>query len=385
MTGSSSAGEKPHGSAARPDLRPARDGQGQEWIEVSGVWNLRSLSPLLGSVETRLNAYREAPAWDLSAVTALDHAGALLLWRTWGRRMAQPVRLRPEHEMFFAHLAVPDAGQLPRQRRQFTGPVLALGRAIVSLGDNFAGMTALLGRVALDAIWLARKPSRIPWREVSANLYRTGAQALGITALVGFLVGIVLSYLSAQQLRSFGADIYIVNLLGISIVRELGPVLAAILIAGRSGSAMTAQIGVMRVTEELDALAVMGIPHTVRLVLPKMIALGIAMPLLILWTNAVALIGGMVSAQVQLGIDYRHFISALPDAVPIANLWLGLGKGVVFGILIALIACHFGLRIKPNTESLGIGTTNSVVTAITVVILVDAVFAIAFSDVGIFA
>ena len=151
---------------------------------------------------------------------------------------------------------------------------------------------------------------------------RAGA---GITAVVGFLVGIVLSYLSAQQLRSFGADIYIVNLLGIAIVRELGPVLAAILVAGRSGSAMTAQIGVMRVTEELDALAVMGIPHTVRLVLPKMLALAIAMPLLILWTNAIALVGGMVSAQVQLGIDYRHFIR-ICRCVPIANLWLGSAR-----------------------------------------------------------
>ncbi|MGZ9014196.1 MAG: MlaE family ABC transporter permease, partial [Burkholderiales bacterium] len=187
------------------------------------------------------------------------------------------------------------------------------------------------------------------------------------------------------QLRSFGADIYIVNLLGIAVIRELGPVLAAILVAGRSGSAMTAQIGVMRVTEELDALAVMGIAHTIRLVLPKMIALAVAMPLLILWTNAVALSGGMVSAQVQLGIDYRHFITSLPDAVPIANLWLGLGKGIIFGILIALIACHFGLRIKPNTESLGIGTTNSVVTGITVVIIVDAIFAIMFSDIGIYS
>jgi len=262
---------------------------------------------------------------------------------------------------------------------------MVLGHAMLSTADHLTGMVVLLGRVMLDAVMLFREPSRIPWREISANLYRTGAQALGITAVVGFLVGIVLSYLSAQQLRSFGADIYIVNLLGIAIIRELGPVLAAILVAGRSGSAMTAQIGVMRVTEELDALAVMGIPHTVRLVLPKMLALAIAMPLLILWTNAIALVGGMVSAQVQLGIDYRHFISNLPDAVPIANLWLGLGKGIVFGILIALLACHFGLRIKPNTESLGIGTTSSVVTAITVVILVDAVFAIMFSDVGIFA
>jgi phospholipid/cholesterol/gamma-HCH transport system permease protein len=229
-----------------------------------------------------------------------------------------------------------------------------------------------------------RRPGEIPWREISANLYRTGTQALGITALVGFLVGVVLSYLSAQQLKSFGADVFIVNLLGIAVIRELGPVLAAILVAGRSGSAMTAQIGVMRVTEELDALAVMGIPHTQRLVLPKMIALAIAMPLLILWTDAIALIGGMVSAQLQLGIDYRHFIASLPDAVPTANLWLGLGKGVVFGLLIALIACHFGLRIQPNTESLGIGTTNSVVTSITVVIIVDAIFAVMFSDIGIY-
>jgi phospholipid/cholesterol/gamma-HCH transport system permease protein len=120
-------------------------------------------------------------------------------------------------------------------------------------------------------------------------------------------------------------------------------------------------------------------------VLPKILALAVAMPLLILWTDALALIGGMASAQLQLGIDYRHFIASLTDAVPIANLWLGLGKGVVFGILIALIACHFGLKIKPNTESLGVGTTNSVVSAITVVILADAVFAIMFSDIGIFS
>jgi phospholipid/cholesterol/gamma-HCH transport system permease protein len=368
-----------------PDVRLRHDGEGKDWVHVTGVWNLGALAPSLAALESKLRTHQSAGAWDLSAVAALDHAGALLLWRTWGRRMAEPIRLRPEHEAFFAHLAEPGSFRLPRQRRQFMGPVMVLGRTMLSFTDHLAGMTALLGHVAFDALRVLKEPARIPWREISANLYRTGAQALGITALVGFLVGIVLSYLSAQQLRTFGADIYIVNLLGISIIRELGPVLAAILVAGRSGSAMTAQIGVMRVTEELDALAVMGIPHTVRLVLPKMIALAIAMPLLILWTNAMALMGGMASAQIQLGIGYRHFISALPEVVPIANLWLGLGKGAVFGLLIALIACHFGLRIKPNTESLGIGTTNSVVTAITVVILVDAVFAIMFSHVGIFA
>ena len=368
-----------------PDVRINQDPQGSRWVELSGAWNLRSLEPVLPEVEERLSQYKDASGWDLCRVSALDHAGALLLWRTWGRHMAQRVKLQPQQEPLFAHLRLPEGSELPRRRRQWSGPLVALGRAMLAFADNFVATIILLGQVSLDLLHLARHPAQIPWREISASVYRTGAQALGITAVVGFLVGIVLSYLSAQQLRSFGADIYIVNLLGIAIIRELGPVLAAILVAGRSGSAMTAQIGVMRVTEELDALAVMGIPPTMRLVLPKMIALAVAMPLLVLWTNAVALIGGMVSAQLQLGLDYRHFITSLPDAVPIANLWLGLGKGIVFGILIALIACHFGLRIKPNTESLGVGTTSSVVTAITIVILVDAVFAIMFSDIGIFS
>jgi phospholipid/cholesterol/gamma-HCH transport system permease protein len=368
-----------------PDIQVTEDAGGRRWVRLSGSWNLRSLEPVFADLESRLREFRDAAGWDLGHVTALDHAGALLLWRSWGRRMAGQVSLRPEQQPLFAHLQGPGASDLPVRRRQWSLPLLVLGRAMLALADHFVSAVALFGRVSLDVLHLARRPGEIPWREISANLYRTGAQALGITALVGFLVGVVLSYLSAQQLKSFGADVFIVNLLGIAVIRELGPVLAAILVAGRSGSAMTAQIGVMRVTEELDALAVMGIPHTLRLVLPKMIALAIAMPLLILWTDAIALIGGMVSAQLQIGMDYRHFIHTLPDAVPTANLWLGLGKGVVFGILIALIACHFGLRIQPNTESLGIGTTNSVVTAITIVIIVDAIFAVMFSDIGIYS
>jgi len=183
-------------------------------------------------------------------------------------------------------------------------------------------------------------------------------------------------------LRTYGADIFIVNVLGLGIIRELGPLLAAILVAGRSGSSMTAQLGVMRVTQELDALSVMGISHTRRLVLPKVVALALTMPLLILWTDAVAIIGGMLAAEWQLGLAYREFLQRLPDAVPMANLWLGLGKGAVFGVLIALVACHYGLRIEPDTESLGKGTTSSVVTAITAVIIVNAIFAITFSEVG---
>jgi phospholipid/cholesterol/gamma-HCH transport system permease protein len=175
---------------------------------------------------------------------------------------------------------------------------------------------------------------------------------------------------------------FLVDLLGMSVIRELGPLLAAILVAGRSGSSITAQLGVMRVTEELDAMLVMGISHGYRLIMPKVVALAISMPLLVVWTDAMALLGGIVAAKVELGLSARYFVQELPDAVPFANYLIGLLKGTTFGMLIALVSCHYGLRIKPNTESLGRGTTTSVVTAITVVILADAVFAIIFSDVG---
>jgi phospholipid/cholesterol/gamma-HCH transport system permease protein len=241
---------------------------------------------------------------------------------------------------------------------------------------------ALLGRLTLDLRELVRAPHQAPWRDFSGHLYRIGATALPITALVGSLIGVVLAYLTAQQLRQFGADAYIVDILGIALVRELGPLLGAILIAGRSGSAITAQIGVMRVTDELDAMRVMGISHSYRLVMPRAMALSIAMPLIAGWTTVMGLIGGMVAADLSLGISPLFFVKALPSAVNVSNLTLAMSKSVVFGILIALIGCHFGLRVQPNTQSLGQGTTASVVTSITVVILVDALFAVLFKNVG---
>jgi phospholipid/cholesterol/gamma-HCH transport system permease protein len=374
----------PSSSVRAAELTQTRDADGRVRIEITGNWSLRGLEPVLSELAVRLGSCATDAMWNLESVSRLDHAGAMLLWRTWGRQRAQHMRLRPEHEALFARLAAAQPEAPARQRGEWLKPVILVGQRLLSLAEQVSAAIALLGQVMLDICRLARRPQLIPWREISASIYRTGTQALGITALVGFLIGVVLSYLTAQQLHTFGADIYIINLLGVSIIRELGPVLAAILIAGRSGSAMTAQLGVMRVTEELDALSVMGIPHTLRLILPKMLALTITLPLIILWTDAIALIGGMISAQIELGIGYRLFLTTLPDVVPVANLWLGLGKGVVFGAFIALIACHFGLRIEPNTESLGVGTTNSVVTSITIVILVDAVFAIMFSDVGSF-
>jgi phospholipid/cholesterol/gamma-HCH transport system permease protein len=260
---------------------------------------------------------------------------------------------------------------------------LGLGESLLRIMGHVRDLIRIVGQLALDLVRFARKPGEGPWRDISGNLYRIGATAMPITALVGFLIGVVLAYLMSQQLRQFGADAFIVDVLGISLIRELGPVLAAILLAGRSGSAITAQIGVMRVTEELDAMKVMGIAQGFRLVMPRAIALGLAMPLIAVWTTLAALLGGMLAADLVMGITPEYFVVALPQAVQASNLTLAMGKSVVFGVMIALIGCHYGLRIRPDTESLGQGTTASVVTSITMVILVDALFAVVFKDVGI--
>jgi phospholipid/cholesterol/gamma-HCH transport system permease protein len=350
---------------------------------LTGNCTLAALGQRLHALSAELAAYAADPQlrWDLTGIEQIDDAGAVLLWRAWGSRRPPHLLLRPEQERLFNRMKEAPAPPATVSR-DLLWPVTILGKAVFLLWEHLTGLVVLIGQMLLDVKYLVGHPARVPWREISANLYRTGAQALGITALVGFLIGVVLSFLSARQLQTFGADIFIINILGISVIRELGPMLAAILVAGRSGSSMTAQLGVMRVTEELDALTVMGIPHSLRLILPKVVALGIAMPLVVLWTSTVALIGGMVVAEIQLGLSYQFFLNKLPDVVPISNLWLGLGKGAVCGMVIALISCHFGLRIKSNTESLGEGTTNSVVTAITVVIIIDAIFAIVFSNVG---
>jgi phospholipid/cholesterol/gamma-HCH transport system permease protein len=321
--------------------------------------------------------------WDLRPIQRLDHLGAQLLWNQWGRTWPADVQVIPSQRAVIERVAKYATAAPTIPAATWEGRFNALGVLLLQIFGHATGLTRLIGQLLLDVVKLVMHLREGPWRDMSGHLYRIGATALPITALVGFLIGVVLAYLTALQLKQFGADAFIVDILGVSLIRELGPMLAAILIAGRSGSAITAQIGVMRVTEELDAMRVMGIAHGYRLVMPRALALAIVMPLVAVWTTLMALAGGMIAADLVLGISPGFFVNALPKAVDIANLALALGKSVVFGLLIALIACHFGLRVEPNTESLGKGTTASVVTSITIVILVDAMFAVVFKDFGI--
>jgi phospholipid/cholesterol/gamma-HCH transport system permease protein len=241
---------------------------------------------------------------------------------------------------------------------------------------------ALLGQLVLDFAAMLRRPRELPLREISAGVYRAGVTALPVTMLVGFLVGIVLTYLSALQLKRYGADLLVINIVGVGVIRELGPMLASIISAGRSGSAITAQLGVMRVTEEVEALSVMGISVTARLVLPRVLALAVALPLVAFCTDIAALAGGMLVSQFTLGITPGAFLQALPEAVEVVNFWIGIGKSIAFGFAVAFVACHYGLRVLPNTDSLAVGVTRSVVASITCVIVLDAVFAVLLRNVG---
>lgn len=370
-----------------PDLRLASLPGDEHDVSVTGDWTTLGLLPRVVKFKRELAKLTgdHRVSWDLGGIEKLDHTGALFLWRAWGRSFPERLVIPATLKEYFARVrtgsesAIAEPSEPRRRLRQL---IVRLGQAVLGFLDQLRGMVQLIGRLLLDVMHLVRHPRRWPTREISAGIYRAGAQALGILALVGFLIGVVLSYLCGDQLRRFGAEMYVVDLLGIACVRELGPLLAAILVAGRSGSSMTAQLGVMRLNEELDALTTIGVPYTQRLILPKVVALALSQPLVGLWTSAIALLGGMVAAHISLGISYYDFLDAVPKVVPVANYWIGLGKGVVFGLIIALVACHFGLRVKPNTESLGAGTTSSVVVAISSVLVADAIFAVLLSHVG---
>ena len=372
----------PSDAVPRIDTRQTADGAAAvlrgEWtaarLTAGKTW--RGISAALGATGT-------AAAWDLRGLDALDHLGALTLWNHRGQQWPARLEVDDGQRALLERVAAYPAVAPARKRLGWAQRVDALGVRVLQSAAQVRDFVTLMGQLLLDFLRLLGRPDKGPWRDFSGNLFSIGAKALPITALVGFLIGVVLAYLMSQVLRQFGAETFIVNILGLALIRELGPLLAAILVAGRSGSAITAQIGVMRVTEELDAMRVLGIPAGFRLVLPRALALSIAMPLISVWTTLASLLGGILAADVTLGISASYFAEAMPRVVLVSNLWLALGKSVVFGISIALIGCHYGLRVKPNTESLGQGTTSSVVMSITSVILIDALFAVLFKNVGI--
>ncbi|MDP9196185.1 MAG: ABC transporter permease [Pseudomonadota bacterium] len=258
-------------------------------------------------------------------------------------------------------------------------PVVALGKKTTEILSNAAELVAFLGVVTETLGRLVVNPRRLRLTSLVWHIVDTGWKALPILGLLSFLIGVVLAWQAADQLRPFGADRYVVNLLGISILREIGVLLTAIIVAGRSGSAFTAQIGTMKVNQEVDALQTMGLDPVETLVAPRILALVLVLPLLTFYGDLAGLAGGALMSWAALGINFSAFLAQLKSAVTTTTLWVGLVKAPMFAFVIALVGCHQGLQVSGSAESVGQRTTLSVVQAIFLVIILDAVFSIAFS------
>ncbi|BBI99482.1 ABC transporter permease [Ferrigenium kumadai] len=356
-------------------------------LRCTGAWLLRSAA----QIEERIGACLKAttlPAGgelliDAQGITALDTSGAWLLHRT--RRDLEAagnavrfIGLRPEFEALLRLIAT-RTGTSASAPLHVPGIFARIGgKALENLFGAF-GLLSFLGASAIALMRELLQPRRVRWKSILYNLQTTGVAALPITGLLSFLLGIVIAYQGAEQLSRFGANIYIVDLVGLSMVRELSPLITAIIIAGRSGSAYAAQIGTMKVTEEVDALRTIGIGPLDLLVLPKVIALVIALPLLTVYTDIMGILGGMVMARAQLDVGFTTFIDRLEDAVSLTSFMIGIGKAPVFAVIIALVGCYQGFQVSGSAESVGQQTTKSVVQSIFLVILTDALFSIAFS------
>jgi phospholipid/cholesterol/gamma-HCH transport system permease protein len=268
------------------------------------------------------------------------------------------------------------------QRPPGTPPLSWLERigkgAVATALEGFA-LLSFIGEIALTVARLCGHPRRWRWRPTLFNIQIAGFEALPIVGLTAALLGIVVAYQGADQLRHYGANIFVVELVGYAMLREFAPLITAIIIAGRSGSAYAAQIGTMLVTEEIDAMRTIGIDPMEMLVAPKVFALLLALPLLTVFADVAGVLGGMLMARTQLGIGYHEFLQRFGTEVPLSAMLLGLGKSVVFAFVITIIGCFQGFRTKANADSVGRQTTRSVVQSIFFVIVADAIFSVIFS------
>jgi phospholipid/cholesterol/gamma-HCH transport system permease protein len=365
------------------NARPARLVLGGEWLVAEAERMDEALRGLQFGSLTDV-------AIDGSAIAALDSAGAWLILRSQreleSRRVRVtgpdlPERYRSLYQRLAAEKPVPSSSH-PR-RRSLEDMLERIGRGTMHVLHQTYDLVGFLGRITVETWEAVTSPRReLPFAAFVQQIEETGLSALPIVGMLAFLLGVVLAYQGADQLKRFGAQIYTIDFLAIGFLRELGGLVTAIIVAGRSGSAFTAQIGTMRVNEETDAMQTIGLNVAEILVLPRVLGLVIALPLLTFFADVVGIIGGMVMTYFDLGITFPAFMREFESAVTVRTLAVGLVKAPVFAFVIALVGCFEGLRVERNAASVGRLTTRSVVESIFLIIALDAVFSVLFSVVG---
>ena len=359
-------------------------------VAASGSWTIKTASVLEASIAKLSPTGGDAASIDFSNLEAIDTAGALLIRRLY-HRLEQAGKSTSVVGLSDVHAALIDrvdmAGDCEPVPAETYHPLIALvertGRAACAALEEAADLLYFLGVTSVAAARSVIRPGRIRVISVLNHIERVGLDALPIVGLLSFLIGIVVAYQGADQLRQFGAEIFTVDLLGVSIFREMGILLAAIVIAGRSGSAFAAQIGTMQVNQEVDAIRTLGLDPMEILVLPRVMALVISMPLIAVFADIMGLIGGGLMVILTLDVSFHQFLERLQSAVTVWTFWAGIIKAPVFGFLIALTGCREGLKVTGSAESVGLRTTSAVVISIFLVIVADALFSILFSAFGI--
>ena len=370
------------GDSADVTLHPADDSGS---VRLSGAVTIRTVT----AVQKHLSALdaETVTRLDLSDVTRLDTAGAwaLLQFRHRAGHGVQITGATPEADSLLRTVenAWPQPEDPPARDASVRAWLDRFGRRIHAGLMFLRALTAYLGIFLHRLARAVRHPSEFKLTSLVHHCEEVGLKAVPIVALMAFLIGVVLAFQGSTQLRQFGAEVFVVDLIAISILRELGILLTAIIVAGRTASAFTAAIGSMKMREEIDAMRTLGLDPGMNLFVPRILALLIMLPILGLIANIAGLFGGALMAWIDLGISPAMFTTRLVEGTAVSHVFVGLVKAPVFAMIIGVVGCHAGMQVESNAESLGRMTSNAVVTAIFAVIVADAVFSIFFARIGI--
>lgn len=348
-----------------------------------GEWNLTNIISLKKELK-KLTWTKDKLNIDGQAIKKMDVAGVWIFYRWIKKLKDHHIQIKFQNFSSESLKLLTIIEKVTQQNLKIPKPksifwLARFGKASLEYMKGCVCFLSFVGVLTYEAMRVSFQPVHLRWRALFTVIYRAGYEALPIIALLSCMVGVVIAYQMGLQLRKFGAHIFVVDLLGLAILREFGPLLTAIMVAGRSGSSFTAQLGIMKINQEIDALNTMGVTPTELLILPRIAALFIVLPLLTIWADFFGVYGGMLMTKNMFDIGWHDFLLRFRQEIPLKALLIGLGKAPVFALIIATTGCFQGMQVKGSAESVGQLTTRSVVFSIFFIIVADAVFSVIFS------